>query len=282
MRPTRADRVHVTSPARRVDLTTTLARRVVPRFLRPHLQRVRYWGRKHECPVCGSHVRRYLPEGYDFPVLRELDVVGGEFWPDRTCPVCHVNTRSRLVWWYVQRETRLLTERASLLHLAPEVGLARRFAKVPTLAYHPADRVPSLYAFAGPICQLDATALPFGDARFDAVFANHVLEHIEDDARALSEIRRVLKPGGFALLQVPIAQRLARTLEDASVRTPDERERAYGQDDHVRLYGLDYGDRLAGAGFALTRYTGHVDQGPDFLARWALNPREVLYVATRA
>ena len=152
---------------------------------------------------------------------------------------------------------------------------------MPTLAYHPADREPAAYAFARSLCQLDAVALPFADARFDAVFANHVLEHIEDDARALAEIRRVLKPGGFALLQVPIAQRLARTLEDPSARTPAERERRFGQSDHVRLYGLDYPERLASAGFSVRRYTGHLEQGADFQARWALNPREVLFVATR-
>ena len=268
-------------PWRRDTPAKALARRIVPRAWQPHIKRVRWWGRRHRCPVCGCGVRRYLPEGYELPVLRELDVVGGEHWPERTCPICQANTRARLVWWYLQSETRLLREPARLLHVAPELSLQRRLVQVPTLSYHPADRDPRRYAFAGAVCQMDLTALPYADRSFDAIVANHVLEHVPDDKRALSELRRVLRPGGFAVLQVPIARRLERTLEGVPVYTDAERERVYGQRDHVRLYGLDYPERLAQAGFAVREYTGHVDQGPDFIARWALNPREVVYVATR-
>ena len=162
------------------------------------------------------------------------------------------------------------------------MSLQRRLVQVPTLSYHPADRNPRRYAFAGSVCQMDLTALPYADRSFDAIVANHVLEHVPDDKRALSELRRVLHPGGFAVLQVPIARRLERTLEDVPVYTDAERERVYGQRDHVRLYGLDYPERLAHAGFAVREYTGHVAQGDDFIARWSLNPREVVYVATRA
>ena len=259
----------------------TLARRVVPLAWRPHIKRVQWWGLRHHCLLCGSRVRRYLPEGYTFPVLRELDVVGGEHWPERICPVCMAGTRSRLIWWYLQTETRLLHEPARLLHVAPEMCLERRLSRLPQLSYHPADRDPRRYWFAGPVCQLDLMALPYADRSFDAIIANHVLEHVPDDKRAISELFRVLRPGGFALLQVPIAQRLARTLEDVPVYTDAERERVYGQRDHLRLYGLDYPERLEQAGFAVRRWARHVEQGPEFVARWLLNPREVVYVATR-
>lgn len=258
-----------------------LLRRVVPRAARTPARRIFWWGTRHRCPVCGARVRRYLPDGRDLPVLRELDVVGGEHWPERTCPVCFADTRARLVWWYLESECRILERRIRVLHLAPEPGIYRRLRAARALSYHVADREPAHYAFADAICKLDATALPYADARFDVVLANHVLEHIEDDARALAEIRRVLRPGGFALLQVPIALRLARTLEDPGVRSPEERERTFGQRDHVRLYGRDYVDRLAGAGFEVRCCAAHASLPPELQARWLVNPREVLFVATR-
>ena len=257
------------------------ARRVVPRALHPHIRRIRWWGLRHRCPVCGARVRSLLPEGYPLPVLDELDVVGGEHRAGRTCPVCHANTRARLVWWYLESEARILERPVRLLHLAPELGLYRRLSAAPSVSYCTADRDPSRYDFARGICAVDATALPYPDVHFDVVLANHILEHIDDDWRALAEIRRVLRPGGFAILQVPVAQRLAVTREDPSICTEEAREDAYGQWDHVRLYGLDYPGRLEKAGFEVRCHTEHAAQGEAFLAQWLVDPREVLYRATR-
>lgn len=258
-----------------------LARRVVPRAWQPRIKRARWWGLRHRCPVCGSRVRRYLPEGYRFPVLAELDVVGGEHWPARVCPICQANTRSRLVWWYLESQARVLERPLSVLHLAPELCVARRLAAAPGVRYVAGDYDPSRYRFAASLCRLDAAALPCADASFDLLIANHVLEHLEDDWRALAEFRRVLRPGGRALLQVPIARRLAVTREDPSLVTPEEREDAYGQWDHLRLYGLDYPSRLEKAGFEVACVDAPAAQGEAFQARWLLNPREQLFVATR-
>lgn len=257
------------------------ARRVVPQAWQPWIKRVRWWGLHHRCPVCGSRVRRYLPEGYPFPVLAELDVVGGEHWPARACPICQANTRSRLLWWYLQSEERILERPLRVLHLAPELCVARRLSAARNVQYCAGDREPRRYRFAASLCQLDVGALPYVDARFDLLIANHVLEHVDDDWRVLAEFRRVLRPGGRAVLQVPIARRLAQTREDPALRTPEEREDAYGQWDHVRLYGLDYPQRLEKAGFTLRVIESHAAQGGEFLARWLVNPREQLFVATR-
>ena len=92
-------------------------------------------------------------------------------------------------------------------------------------------------------------SIQFDASTFDAVIANHVLEHVDDDARALSEIHRVLKPGGMAILQTPYSSRLHHTWQDAGIDTPEARLQAYGQEDHVRLFGRDIFERIVAAGF---------------------------------
>jgi hypothetical protein len=271
----------VPAPVKRESRVKLFARRVVPRAWQPPLKRLRWWGTRHRCPVCGARVRRYLPEGNAFPVLRELDVVGGERRAERTCPICLANTRARLVWWYLEQESGILARRVRLLHIAPEPSLHRRLAAAPTVAYYAGDREPRRYGFVEELCQLDACRLPYPDACFDVLLANHVLEHVDDDWSALAEFLRVLRPGGLAVLQVPVAQRLAVTREDPALRSEEEREEAYGQWDHVRLYGLDYPSRLEKAGFAVRCYTAHASRGAEFQARWLVDPREVLYLATR-
>src|SRR5262249_8316726 len=140
-------------------------------------------------------------------------------------------------------------EAARVLHVAPEIGISERLSALQRLDYVMGDLEPELYPWAPGLRRLDLTALPFPDAHFDAVIANHVLEHVADERRALAEIRRVLRAGGFAMLAVPIALALPVTREDADATTSEMREQRFGQSDHVRLYGRDYAERLARAGF---------------------------------
>jgi len=99
--------------------------------------------------------------------------------------------------------------------------------------------------------KLDVQTMPFGNDVFDIVICNHVLEHVPDDRKALSEIFRVLKRGGFAILQVPTVYNMELTLEDPSVTDPAERQRRFRQKDHYRLYGKDYLERVMAAGFVI-------------------------------
>lgn len=125
--------------------------------------------------------------------------------------------------------------------------------------------------------EIDITALPYADKSFDSIICNHVLEHIEDDSCALSELYRVLKSGGKAILQVPISY-ITKTIEDPSARTEEEREQTFGQIDHVRIYGTDYPARLKKAGFVVT------DIAPENrppLTRFGVNPREHIYIASK-
>lgn len=180
-----------------------------------------------ECPCCHSRFR----------VLRKYKQ------PNRICWLCGSMERHRVLWLYLDRHPELLSPGMSILHVAPERVLRRRFEAVPRVNYVGGD----LTAEFGPE-RIDVTAIDYPDNSFDAVVCNHVLEHVPDDRLAMSEIRRVLKQGGWAVLMVPDVEEPA-TIEDPEVSDPDEQLRRFGQRDHVRRYGWDYVDRLNGAGF---------------------------------
>ena len=129
-----------------------------------------------------------------------------------------------------------------MLHFAPEPALLKPMERIPGLDYLTADLDPSRA-----MVRVDITDIQFEGNRFDALYCSHVLEHVPDDRRAIRELLRVLKPGGWALFMVPIKR--DRTYEDPGITDPAERERIFGQHDHVRAYGPDFLDRLTEAGF---------------------------------
>ena len=132
------------------------------------------------------------------------------------------------------------------------------------------------YQYDDTVQHMDITALPFPDGQFDWVICNHVLEHIEEDQKAMSELYRVLKPGGCALLQVPISRKLEITYEDFNIQSPEEREKHFGQNDHVRVYGNDYPKRLKSAGFEVEEIIPTPSQ-----KKFGLNPKEVVFICNK-
>ena len=165
---------------------------------------------------------------------------------DAQCPGCDSLERHRLLWLYLQQRTDLFQRRQRLLHVAPPRITQGAFRKVPTLDYVSLDLYSPIAMVRG-----DLTTLPFSSASFDVILCSHVLEHVLDDRAALEEMLRVLKPGGWAVLQVPFDPALETTYEDASIVSPEDRFRVFGQDDHVRICGLDYADRIREVGFQL-------------------------------
>jgi len=231
----------------------------VPPALRPVLRRwisVAYRGSARSCPCCGGSFRTFLPSGH--PVR-----------PDAACPRCGALERHRLLWLYLAERTDLLTAPARLLVIAPEAQLQARLRGVPRLTYLSGD-LQSPLAMA----RMDLLALPCRDRSFDAVLCSHVLEHVADARRALAEIRRVLVPGGWAILQSPIDTARATTFEDPSVTRPEDRKRVFGQRDHVRIFGRDYAELLARAGFEV-RLDGFArEHGPAWATRHGIDPAE--------
>lgn len=201
------------------------------KWLRPFIG-VFYRGKNYIDPINGKSYRTFLPYGYGKPR------------PNVLSPGTLSLERHRLLWLYLDRETDFFSKQSNVLHLAPEQAFLGRFQKLKHLNYTTADLESPLADVKADICNL-----PFGNNTFDWVLCNHVLEHIEDDHRAMSELFRVLKPGGKAILQVPLDAQRAKTFEDFNIKDAQERAQAFGQYDHVRIYGLDFVDRLQAVGF---------------------------------
>jgi len=256
----------------------SIARRIVPSKARPFARRVYYFGTRYRCSVCGSRVRIHFPSGSDFPVLLEFDVIGGEHFLHDTCPMCWSHSRTRLLYYYLAKEGRLDRRPQRILHFAPEYMIARMLSNQPGLEYVPVDIQPAHFADIPNIRCVDVANIPYSDNSFDAIICSHVLEHVPDDRCAMRELYRVLTPGGWAILQVPIATKLEHTQEDPSVKDPSERERRFGQDDHVRIYGADYVARLTSAAFRVERFVPSKRWGERQVRALRLNPREDLFI----
>lgn len=195
-----------------------------------------------ECPICNSKFKEFGTFGI---VPRR----------NARCQGCGSLERHRLLWKYLNAKTDLFANKNNLqlLHFAPEKVFYTIFSSGKNIQYYPCDLNPDIYTYEedNKVQKVDITDIPFKENYFDAILCNHVLEHIPDDALAMSELYRVLKKGGWAILQVPIDYSREYTYEDFSITTPEGREKAFGQDDHVRWYGRDYKDRLARAGFTV-------------------------------
>lgn len=194
-----------------------------------------YRGSRYTDPINGKSYRSFLPYGYV------------KIRPNALSPGTLSLERHRLIWLYLQRETNFFKTSAKLLHMAPEKAFMKRLKKLKHLAYTTCDLESPLADVKTDICDL-----PFDDASFDWILCNHVLEHITNDTKAMQELYRVLKPGGIALLQVPLESNRKETFEDDSIVNKAERTKVFGQYDHVRVYGKDYFDKLRQTGFKVS------------------------------
>lgn len=214
------------------------------------------------CPVCKNQYKKFLPYGR---VARE----------NALCPGCLSLERHRLMWLYLQEQTNFFSDKLKVLHVAPEHCFIRRFEALPNLDYITAD-------IESPLAKvkMDIHSIQFPDNTFDVVFCNHVLEHVDDDILACSEFNRVLKPDGWGILQSPVYN-LDKTLEDKTITDPAEREKRFGQRDHVRKFGRDYAARLGKSGLQIEENTFVKELPAEKIARFSLAPDEVIFVCRK-
>ena len=209
---------------------------------RPLLIRLSYWvrpliafslkGKTYTDPIDGKNFGKFLPYGYENPRENVLS------------PSTLSLERHRLLWLYLKNETDFFTKPIKLLHFAPEQAFYQRFKRLDHITYTTTDLNSPLADVKADICHL-----PFDDDTFDVILCNHVLEHIPDDAKAMQELYRVMKPGGWGIFQIPQDLKREQTFEDNTITDRKERARIFGQYDHVRIYGRDYFDKLRSVGF---------------------------------
>lgn len=202
-----------------------LARPVMALFLK---------GDKYTDPIDGKSFKTFLPYGY------------GQQRNNVLSPSTLSLERHRLLWLYLQNETNFFSDNLKVLHFAPEQAFYKRFRKLKNLDYTTTDLNSPLADVKADICDL-----PFEDNSYDVILCNHVLEHIPDDTKAMHELYRVMKPGGWGIFQIPQDILRETTFEDNNITDKKERAEIFGQYDHVRIYGLDYFDKLRHIGFTV-------------------------------
>lgn len=238
-------------------------------------------GAGRQCCLCGRRVGRFLPYRGGWagapPLMRVLKIVGSDL-DCYGCPVCSCNDRERHLALYF-RELGLFgkVRGRAVLHFAPEPKFGPLIEQAGPASYVRADLTPT----APGIERIDMLAIPYAEGHFDFVIANHVMEHVADDAKALSELRRVLRPGGFAILQTPFSNVLDHTISDPGVIAGEARLQLYGQEDHVRLYGRDVFASFTAAGF-VSRVVRHEEALPAIDAKtFGVNRDEPLFLFER-
>ncbi|WP_138433286.1 class I SAM-dependent methyltransferase [Winogradskyella algicola] len=189
-------------------------------------------GSKYIDPIDGKGFKTFLPYGY------------GKQRPNVLSPSTLSLERHRLFWLYLKNETDFFSKGYKVLHFAPEQCFLKRFRKLKHVDYTTTDLLSPIADVKADICNL-----PFEDDSYDVIFCNHVLEHIPDDTKAMQELYRVMKSGGFGIFQIPQDLNRETTFEDDTITDKEERARIFGQYDHVRIYGRDYFDKLRSVGF---------------------------------
>jgi SAM-dependent methyltransferase len=238
-------------------------REVIFRQLYYFLRGIWYRSGQYQCPCCETRIRRFIAGGV---TLR----------PHAQCPRCGSLERHRLLYLYLKQKTDFFDSRLRVLDVAPTYFMQKKFMQYANLDYLSTD-------LQNPwvMTHMDITAIPLPDNHFDCILCYHVLEHIADDRQALKELFRVLKPDGWAILQSPVDMTRDSTLEVTRLTTPEERRILFGQEDHVRVYGRDYIERLRDAGFHAAPDT-YVQQFSDtVIEKFGLMKEEILYICRK-
>ncbi len=215
-------------------------------------------------PIDGKSYSKFLPYGYG----KQRDNV--------LAPGTLSLERHRLLWIYLTEKTNFFTENLKVLHFAPEQAFYKIFRNQKNLDYITTDLNSPLADIKADICDL-----PFGENEFDVILCNHVLEHIPNDTKAMQELFRILKPGGFGVFQIP--QDLSRqvTFEDNSITDRKQRAEIFGQYDHVRIYGRDYFEKLRKIGFDVEEIDLTINMQPQQITRFRLALGEIIPVCRK-
>jgi len=192
----------------------------------------KFYENKVFCPIANREFKTFITLGND-----------------KRTPSNGAKCRQRLVWLYLTKELNILHDSLKILHVAPELSYFEVLKKQKNIEYFPGDKMVDGYSNQKGVNNIDLTELKYDNDFFDLIICNHVLEHISDDRKAISEIYRVLKNGGKAIVTVPIDENLEKTREDPCIISPVDRKKYFGQWDHLRVYATDVKQRFENEGF---------------------------------
>ena len=255
-----------------------LVQYVLPDFVLAKIRRIRqanylkkFEGNNVSCNICGKQSKRFAPYGV---IQRE----------NAMCIHCGSLERHRLLWSYLTHKTSILNEHGTfvkirLLHFAPERILMDKFLNITNIEYYPCDLFPEGYG--SEVHKVDITSINFEPNFFDVIICYHVLEHITDDKLAMEQLYKVMKKTGWGIFQVPIETDREKTYEDFSIVDPLEREKAFHQKDHVRIYGRDYKERLEAVEFKVDINPYVKSFTKEEIDRSGFTPEEHLYIVSK-
>jgi SAM-dependent methyltransferase len=251
-----------------MSLLLTLKKTLRPKTVKRFFIKLALAGKTVECVCCNKSYITFLPAGLQ---LR----------PNATCPNCSSLERHRALWLFLQKETNFFTKKIKILHVAPEQYFYEKFMQMPNIEYVAVDKYPDSYSYNNKTIEMDITDIKYPDNSFDVVMCNHVLEHIPDDAKAMSEMCRVMKKDGWAILNVPVDSKRETTFEIPDINDPEKQLELFGQKDHVRVYGKDYLQRLKNAGFVPHEkdYVGSFTHNDQF--KYGFQKGEHIYYCTK-
>ena len=225
------------------------------------------------CNVCGNSVKAFLPLGIKEDLFKQHHIIGGGYRKNCTCPCCGVGDRERWLYYVLKNKTDIFRISGRVLHFAPEYYMKKEIGQNGNVDYYMCDIAPGQGMHI-----IDITDIPFREQTFDYVISNHVMEHVPNEAAAVSEIKRVLKQGGRWIFSFPICTD-QKTYEDETIVLPKDRLREYGQEDHVRLYGFDYKERFEKYGLKLEIFSPENEMSKKAIMQYGFIKDDVIIIA---
>ncbi len=237
--------------------------------IKSFLTKLKYRGSNYTCPICGYQAKAFLPAGLYVKRSNEK------------CPSCGSLTRHRHVWLFLDDYFKQ-KQNISILHFSPEKPIADRLIAMAGIQYFTTQYNRELKADY----HLDIQQIDLPDNQFDVIICSHVLEHIPDDRNAMKEVHRILKPGGSALIMVPLwPSEKHDTYENVAITDERDRIMHFGQYDHLRIYGLDIISRLEQVGFKVDIVDMEKQVEPQLAEKYRLHNnldiRELIFLSIK-
>lgn len=228
-----------------------------------------------QCIICGNNVEEFLPGGLENDFFTRHHIIGGGYRTGCTCPHCGAVDRERWQYYVYQNKLDLFRAPGKVLHFAPEGSISNIIQQNEQIDYYTGDLLPMRAMYI-----VDITNMQYEDNTFDYIISNHVMEHIVDEEKAVSEIKRVLKPDGKWIFSFPICTDM-KTYEDKAIISPEQRLKEYGQGDHVRLYGYDFAERFERYDLTLHIYSPEKELDDDQIDKFGFIKDDVIIIATK-